>query len=43
LAIKPDGVYVATRDNVGSHGPRIKRITLSGIITTVADGSLHRL
>ena len=37
LAIGPDGsVYVITIDNVGSHGPRIKRISPSGTITTVA-------
>jgi RHS repeat-associated protein len=37
LAIGPDGsVYVITIDRVGSNGPRIKRISPSGIITTVA-------
>ena len=41
LAIGPDGsVYVSTTDNAGTHGPRIKRISPSGIITTVAgDGA----
>jgi RHS repeat-associated protein len=41
LAVGPDGsVYVSTTDNVGSHGPRIKRISPSGIITTIAGNGI---
>ncbi len=37
LAIGPEGsVYVSTTDRTGSRGPRIKRISPSGIITTIA-------
>jgi hypothetical protein len=44
LAIGPDGsVYVSTTDNAGTHGPRIKRISPSGIITTVAGNGVRCL